>query len=1056
MAKTESEGMDQYIQSVGQADFPLSIYDAPGRSLANIARGKPSAALSSIFSPDSLSPDELDTFGDKLVKGMNLEDNPILKTLVEVSTNPLIIGGLLLGAAYPTASPSMFRQFATQVGKQAPKVMHLTRGMHSPLARLRNVPKIGDILTDMMRDTTSYMSRFTAPWQDAIEQYTKHNGSLSKREWKMLGAYLEEWHKGVPDSLGEAAKQHGIPVQGAMAPNLEKKMGKPLKDLGNKLRKILKNASSEARANKEFIKELEKKGVQFKEHGYFHRVVDMSDYERNVMRKMKRVEYKKYLQDMVKDAVAAPFHKRLGGSLPKPEDVQDLVDAGVVPSKFTKIIQQVDDAEIRGVKNQLKKLMSNYMDEVRKIERGANKFSDSDVLMGEDMNQLKDQLIDKMLKLEQTQRGSLSRVMSRMGNLDTKTHPLLDRLSDDLITAAAHGQKKLDATIDFIGESLGRRPRYTMDAADSMSHYVKTSAPSITWHAKGYKEKLKPFITRGYKEYNMLDQNQLDMLEDVLAMMRGNKTFSQASRAWSFNAFKSKVNRWLSTSEVANKIPNSTRKWLKEIFGSGRTSISNTTLESLISGHFYLSTLGGNIGSTSKNALQPILTVIPIIGTKNTAKGLNTVVKRLPKFADALKETGDTAKAMQRAFPEYAKALPGETNMASKMLAGNMAELRGIENTGKSTLFQKIKKFLMMPFSGVENQNRLLTFYGSLHAGKADGLGKSISNVVDDSGKLTDLGRYAYNNVGRTQFKGGPLGVPSGLRNVPAPLRQFMHFPLRYASFLTESVHYGPNPKRLNFGVLGKSAAASGITYEVAKNILGVDVSQGLMFSAVPQPTWQGQPFYPFPFVPPAVGVAGSAVQGIYGGNWEPLKRSVPLMIPGGLAADKARKALSPRYADYKNRTEDGRIPVYNDEGMLKGSYTPAELVLRSLGQQPTAMSAEGDVMGYLLRQRDNIRQYRRRYLESIHKNNLREASKINKQFQSKYPNLGKLTVKESDVRAVEDRKHISRLNRTLEGFSSADRPLFRALIEQGALGHIMQNLEKDPSSIEQYVGMSI
>ena len=174
-------------------------------------------------------------------------------------------------------------------------------------------------------------------------------------------------------------------------------------------------------------------------------------------------------------------------------------------------------------------------------------------------------------------------------------------------------------------------------------------------------------------------------------------------------------------------------------------------------------------------------------------------------------------------------------------------------------------------------------------------------------------------------------------------------------------------------------------------------------------------------------------------------------MLPGGIAVRRLYKTLGPKYADYKNRTEDGRIPVYNDQKALIGAFTPWQLSMRAIGIAPTSQQAEYDAAKWLITQRDKIRGYRRDYLESLASNDIRGAEKINREFQKAYPELGPLQTKKSDLKAIHNRREISRLNRILKGFPKSYQPLFSSMISQAGLSEITQNLEERPLDLEAY-----
>jgi hypothetical protein len=243
-------------------------------------------------------------------------------------------------------------------------------------------------------------------------------------------------------------------------------------------------------------------------------------------------------------------------------------------------------------------------------------------------------------------------------------------------------------------------------------------------------------------------------------------------------------------------------------------------------------------------------------------------------------------------------------------------------------------------------------------------------------------------------------------------------------------------------GTIGRTLMTSAAGYEVGKNVLGLDTSNSWMFGSLPKPGYEGGPFYPFPFVPPMVSMAGNAVKSVASGDYTAMKDSMWLGVPAGLAIRRAVKTFSPKYADYKNRTPDGRIPMYSDKGTLIGSATALELIGKGIGLKPDRMTGEQDAMKYLLRHRDDIRSYRRLYLEAVERNNLKDADDIQEMYQKKYPGAGKIAVRKSDITAIENRREVSRLNRTLKTLPADVRPVFRQMLYQAQLSDMAQTID--------------
>jgi hypothetical protein len=394
-------------------------------------------------------------------------------------------------------------------------------------------------------------------------------------------------------------------------------------------------------------------------------------------------------------------------------------------------------------------------------------------------------------------------------------------------------------------------------------------------------------------------------------------------------------------------------------------------------------------------------------------------------------------EAFTRLFPEYSQ-LHAYEDIIKTMATGDIAKEGQL--LGKAAgAFRKGQQVLMTPFGASEKWNRLVSFYSGRAGGITSGLGDEAANA---------LGEYVNRMA---NFTGGTTGLSEWARGTWAPFRQFGHFPSRYMEYLWGSMRMGPGGE-FSTGVLGKSMVTSAALYTVAKNLLKMDISGGLMTEAMPGPTYEGSAFYPAPYVPPIIGAMGDVIKAFHTGDFSRLGSTAALLTPGGLAARRAWRTYHPKYADYKARTPDGRIPIYNDSRALIGSQSPIELAMKGLGLRTAGIQAEQEMTRYLLAQRDKIRKYRREYLETLLENDLERARKINAQFQKDYPSLGPLTVKKSDITAVQNRKEIARMNRVLEGFPKDYRPLFQSMVEQATLHQVGQDIDQSPDALYQYL----
>ena len=316
-------------------------------------------------------------------------------------------------------------------------------------------------------------------------------------------------------------------------------------------------------------------------------------------------------------------------------------------------------------------------------------------------------------------------------------------------------------------------------------------------------------------------------------------------------------------------------------------------------------------------------------------------------------------------------------------------------------------KSLMM-FQGTEVWNRLSTFYGGL------------VNARRGMGEKAALGA-ARSLVEFTQFPAGVGQTPLMMSNVPGVLRQFTHFPLRYASYLGGStmLKWGEGPFAAkgdgrNWGPIGRALAASTAVYSAGKNLADTDLSQGLLWGALPLPMSPDMPFYPIPVVPPIVSLGGSAISAMNQQSWEPMRNSWPLLVPGGVALNRARRVFPP-FADYSRKTPDGRVPIMSNSGSLVGYRTPLQLVGKAMGMGTLDTVRERDLMEYLVKQRDVIRSYRKDYLEALANNDQDTAITVQDSFVKSFPEFKRIPFRSQDLRAVKFRRRISRLERLLD-----------------------------------------
>jgi hypothetical protein len=445
-------------------------------------------------------------------------------------------------------------------------------------------------------------------------------------------------------------------------------------------------------------------------------------------------------------------------------------------------------------------------------------------------------------------------------------------------------------------------------------------------------------------------------------------------------------------------------------------------------GYFYLSTLGMNPASALKNMLQLVLTTGPAIGYRTTIAGMNQAMKKSHKyFAVRLGPRKlSHSDAIRAAWPEYGRSGIAGAPITDEVLnnafqnAHNIAALPTGKLAGTS---QKIQAAMMSMFTASETAVRLTTWEaGILHARRARMPAEAAHT-------------FAARLVEETQFLTGPQNTPYFLVDKNPLVRQLAQFPLRMLEFATHTafnlVATSIDPKTgkpmnvlgKNPGTFARMIAGAILAMELGQAI-GVDPSDALLGGAM-QTFQEGREgaFGGFPVIPPAFQVAGNVASGLSSGDFTEMMRTTPLLVPGGVEAframglvpgvphdlgQRAAELFGRTYADYSQPAPDGRIAVYSGAGSLKGFYTPWDLVKTGMGIKHGDMQAEQELMVLLSKNRDQIREVRKDYLDARYRNDASGAQSIAERFQRQFGTP--LSVTEKDMEAMQVRRRVSRL----------------------------------------------
>lgn len=998
-------------QDLVAADLPITIYDRPVHAMSNLLlRGNVDAATRAIFAPNSLTPNELQTFRSKL---LGPKPNSLLKTVVDIGTNPLVILGLVAGyLIYPIKGNALYN-LAKGLTK-APPVGQLSSYTNSAFTNLRNLTgKVGgkqvgmfDLFSKVSDDATSFITRHrdgfakilqeTSLDEDASHAIAMRQQGLHKAGSKLQGRWKMDSSK--PVMPGYQAKASGVKDMISVGDKIE-----------NQFKLVRKDLVGDPKLWEAFKENMKARGIDIGDDidDYWPRHTVPNEIEKAFALDLK-IPSEKYL----KDNISSNLYARTGEAVPDIKQLRRLEDKGWVYKGFSNELEQAIEREI-----------------AEKTAMLAPSIEAAQAIVNTSTDPAAIKAAKNMLK------KAIKEAFPKGGGASGRTK---DVVADLLINQ----QGRL--SIEDAGRMLSSPRQYSLALESGIERYLAGAGPTYAWHIKGTGnqiETLKRQLMNAPKSPTSITNWQIAHIDNELTpLVQGKKTWTQYSRNVAHGEWKSKKIDWIKNHAIASQIPAKQKDFivrqLDKFDDIGVESIGNASNH-----YFYLSTLGGNLAPASRNLLQNVLTVAPITGMGNLMKGLGSVVERSGPYLADINSMG-IKSAFKKNFPEFVKAIGDRPGIVEQMLAGDLVQTGTAASRLAHGSLRKAQGALLAPFGTSETINRLVGFY----AGRAQGL-------AEFGGKLTgEALEAAASKVGRVvtdvaHFPGGALGMPKALMNIPAPLRQFMHFPLRYAGFLGSSLRYGAEGK-LDLGTIGRTLAFSTGAYVGTKNLLGVDISAGLAAGALPLPQYESAPFFPFPLVPPGVSAIGGIVKGAVTGELRPIQEAGWMLVPAGLGIKRLNHTLGQKYADYKNPTPDGRIPVYNKDKSLIGTFTKFQLALRSIGIAPMNAEQEKAAATWLASQRDKVRAYKREYLNAMASNDSNQMDVIQRDFQKAYPELGPMKVKKSDVTALRNRREVSRLNRVLRGFPKAYKPLFGNMVAETELSSLTQNL--DPVSLPQ------
>jgi hypothetical protein len=444
-----------------------------------------------------------------------------------------------------------------------------------------------------------------------------------------------------------------------------------------------------------------------------------------------------------------------------------------------------------------------------------------------------------------------------------------------------------------------------------------------------------------------------------------------------------------------------------------------------ISGLFFLNTLGGNISAATLNTMSNLST-IGAAGIGNWGSAVRETLEGLARVAARAPKDG-WDKALRGEFIEFFAEHQELTPLTRAFTEETQRTFSKILPSGLQAASDKVKGVLLAPFAGTEVFNRLVAFKAFQKKAMTDlkgelfyfpELGKRVLLGEDNKVLLKAASnRAAAHGVGMTQYGSGFEARPNFLADTWSPLSQYTTYPLRTAGLVAQTAATNP-------GVFGRLLLGAGLTVAGGEELLGTDLRRGVIFGGMPAPSEDG-PFAPLPVVPPLLGGIGSLGLAAASGDSKPIREFLPSMIPAGTSLARGvgflpggsglAAGVGRSYADYQNRTPDGRIPVYNAEGSLTGYYSTAQLYARALGFRNPSAQQESILTKWMLSQRENVRSMKQDYMQALYDGDAQHAMTIAERYDEAYPGMGGIPVKKSDIRSLHLRRDVTRLERLMD-----------------------------------------
>lgn len=620
----------------------------------------------------------------------------------------------------------------------------------------------------------------------------------------------------------------------------------------------------------------------------------------------------------------------------------------------------------------------------------------------------------------------------------------------------------------FLQTEPGQKFRtYSLQGTRVLQDYANQMSKTYGWHAKGHGKNLMSDLAIFKGKGPRSDPLKGHLLENhfIPAILEQHSDRMIAIEGW----WAGKLARGYTFMQNPAARKAVGEKWANQIQGwllAERGPLQLGNLGYAAQAYLYGSTISGNVAMATLNLGQTFLTLGTFINPKYLAAGFSKTMKGMSGYFKHRKAGLIHERALQQAWPEFGKAGLSYSPITEEAIGGALRRAWTLSGTPEAiTTFgrglDRVRRASMSLFTGSETFNRVWGFESAFIKYTAEARAAGFKGAA----VATEARKFAVETVQQAHFLAGAELSPAFMARWPGVLKQFGQFPWRSLEFLTgASTKFGSAADAglagRNWGTLGRM----GMMYSAARHVgdaTGVDLERGIGFESMFPIAPDFSPAGPIP-VPPIISLALAGVRDLTAGEFKFLPYSAPLLLPGGIAAMRAGSVLAPlvapdagpeimqnlgrKYVDYRNPGPDGKYPMFTRNGQLMGYFGPWDLFQMGTGVGRGGQGArtERDLMGYLVTQRERIRDHRRQWLQRLGANDQAGADRIKADFDNLYPGVG-LAIKPSDIQAVQMRREIPRLERILDTLPPDIRPIFAEIIQDALLAGGQDLLGIDP-----------